>query len=67
MLKLKEKLYLWIHTSKYDGEQNFILMTRRQLEDSKTDLSLWECFEIEDIPEAKKVRLVRHPSDIEYI
>jgi hypothetical protein len=67
MLKLNEKMYLWVYASKYDGAQTFITMNRKALEESTTDLSDWECFEIESIPTAKMVKVTKQPSKIEYL
>lgn len=67
MLKLTEKIYLWVHTSKYDGSQSFIHMTLKALEDNTTDLSGWECYEIDSIPNAKKVKVTKQPAKIEYL
>ena len=67
MLKLKEKLYLWVHTSPYDGAQSFITMSLKTLQENKTDLKDWECFEIDSIPNAKKVTVTLQPAKIEYL
>ena len=64
-------MYLFVHTSKYDGAQSFITMDletlKETLKKNTTDLSDWDCFEIESIPTAKKVKVTKQPSKIEYL
>lgn len=67
MLKLKEPLYLWVHTSSYDGAQSFITMNRKGVDENKIDLKDWDCFEIESVPTAKKVKVTPQPSKVEYL
>ena len=68
MLKLNEKMYMYVYTSKYDGQQSFIVMKGiKELEESPTDLKDWECYEVDSIPNAKKVKVIKQPSKIEYL
>ena len=67
MLNLKEKLYLFVHTSKYDGYQSFITMDQKALANNTTDLSDWDCFEIESLTDARKVKVTQQPPKIEYL
>ena len=60
-------MYFFVHTSKYDGAQSFITMDLETLKKNTTDLSDWDCFEIESIPTAKKVKVTKQPSKIEYL
>ena len=67
MLKLKEKLYLLVHTSKYDGAQNFVTMNQASLNATTVDWSDWEFYEIDSIPSAKKFKLTKQLPKIEYV
>lgn len=68
MLKLNEKMYMYVYTSKYDGQQSFIVVKGiKELEEGPTDLSDWQCYEVAEISEAKPIEIIKQPCKIKYL